>query len=73
MLDSHPQQNKDSIVYSKYGALLKEMDFYHILQLITGDVTKNDLQEVKVGMAISILSYAKEDMAKFNSRQPLLP
>jgi len=76
MLDRHPLRNKDGILYSKYGPLLKEMDFYRISQLTTGDVTKNDLQEwlsVKVGMAVSILSYAKEDMAKFNSGQPLLP
>jgi len=76
MLDRHPLRNKDGILYSKYGPLLKEMDFYRISQLTTGDVTKNDLQEwlsVKVGTAVSILSYAKEDMAKFNSGQPLLP
>ena len=76
MLDHHPQRNKDGIVYSKYGPLLKEMDFYCISQLTTGDVTKIDLQEwlgVKVGMAVSILSYAKEDMVKFNSGQALLP
>ncbi|KAK2462216.1 hypothetical protein APHAL10511_005763 [Amanita phalloides] len=76
MLDHHPQRNKDGILYSKYGPLLKEMDFYCISQLTTGDVMKNNLQEwlsVKVGMAVSILSYAKEDMAKFNSGQPLLP
>ena len=76
MLDHHLQQNKDGILYSKYGPLLKEMDFYHISQLTTGDVMKNDLWEwlsVKVGMAVSILSYAREDMAKFNSGQPLLP
>ena len=76
MLDRHPLRNKDGILYSKYGPLLKEMDFYRISQLTTGDVTKNDLQEwlgVKVGTAVAILSYAKEDMAKFNSGQPLLP
>ncbi|KAK2462218.1 hypothetical protein APHAL10511_005765 [Amanita phalloides] len=76
MLDCHPQWNKDGILYSKYSPLLKEIDFYHISQLTTGDVMKNDLQEwlsMKVGMAVSILSYTKEDMAKFNSRQPLLP
>jgi hypothetical protein len=76
MLDRHPQWNKDGILYSKYGPLLKEMDFYRISQLTTGDVTKNDLQEwlgVKVGTAVSILTYAKEDMAKFNSGQSLLP
>ena len=74
--EHHPQWNKDGILYSKYGPLLKEMDFYHISQLTTGDVTKNDLQEwlgMKVGMAVSILSYTREDMAKFNSGQPLLP
>ena len=76
MLDHHPQRNKDGILYSKYGPLLKEMDFYRISQLTTGDVTKNDLQEwlgVKVGTAVLILTYAKEDMAKFNSGQSLLP
>jgi hypothetical protein len=64
-LDMHKERNKDGILFTPFGALMKGKGFLRITQLTLEYVKLKDLQDflgIEVGTAILILQYAKEDV-----------
>ena len=64
-LDRHEQRNKDGIVYSPFGPILKAEGFHCMSQLTRKNVQFPDLETwlgIKPGTAVSILQYAAQDL-----------
>jgi hypothetical protein len=65
-LDEHEDRNQDGILYAPFGSILHERGFFRITQLDLEFVTTKDLEEwleVKLGVAVLIMQYVKEDIA----------
>ncbi|KAL4071931.1 hypothetical protein J3A83DRAFT_4412025 [Scleroderma citrinum] len=64
-LDHHEQRNKDGIIFTPFGAILKAKGFLRLSQLTSKFIQISDLQawlNIEAGVAILIVKYAKEDL-----------
>ena len=75
-LDKHEERNKDGIMFSPYGDILKEKGFLCISQLTLEFIHLKDLQDwlgIEVSTAILIMQYAKEDVEALKSGKWIFP
>lgn len=75
-LDSHKGRNQDGIIFTPFGAVLKNKGFVCITQLTSDFVTLRDLQEwlgIEVGTAILIMQYSKMDVRAIDEGRLFFP
>jgi hypothetical protein len=64
-LDTNEERNKDGIIFTPYGAILKDKGFLRLSQLTLDIFTLKDLQEwlgISAGSAVLVMQYAKQDI-----------
>ena len=72
----HAGRNKDGVVYTPYGPILKTRGFVRISQITTDLFTVKDLAEwldAPIGTAVFIMQYAKEDVTAINAGMLIIP
>lgn len=69
-LDQHPQRNQDGVAYAPFGEVMRRNGFVRLSQLTDEYVKLSYLQDllgIEFGTAISIMQYAKQDLAAVES------
>jgi hypothetical protein len=75
-LDKNEERNKDGIVFTPYGTILRNKGFLRLSQLTLDVFTLKDLQEwlgISAGSAVLIMQYAKQDIDDIKAGRLIVP
>ncbi|KAI9573343.1 hypothetical protein HD554DRAFT_2277655 [Boletus coccyginus] len=75
-LDTHGGRNKNGVVYSQFGPVLRAKGFSRLNHLSCKYIQLSDLEDwlgIEVGMAIDIFEYAEEDLEAARAGTLVLP
>ncbi|KAI9459620.1 hypothetical protein HD554DRAFT_2330919 [Boletus coccyginus] len=75
-LDTHSGRNKDRVVYSRFGPVLRAKGFYHLNHLSHKYIQLSELQDwldIEIGTAINIFEYAEDDLEVARAGTLVLP
>jgi hypothetical protein len=75
-LDTNEERNKDGIIFTPYGFILRDKGFLRLSQLTLDIVTLKDLQEwlgISAGSAVLIMQYAKQDIDDIKAGRLTVP
>ncbi|KAI9454840.1 hypothetical protein HD554DRAFT_2331680 [Boletus coccyginus] len=75
-LDTHGGRNKDRVVYSRFGPVLRAKGFYRLNHLSRKYIQLSELQDwldIEIGTAINIFEYAEDDLEAARAGTLVLP
>ncbi|KAI9569504.1 hypothetical protein HD554DRAFT_2250489 [Boletus coccyginus] len=75
-LDTHGGRNKDRVVYSRFGPVLRAKGFYRLNHLSCKYIQLSELQDwldIEIGTAINIFEYAEDDLEAARAGTLVLP
>ncbi|KAI9572026.1 hypothetical protein HD554DRAFT_2168276 [Boletus coccyginus] len=75
-LDTHGGRNKNGVIYSQFGPVLRAKGFSHLNHLSHKYIQLSDLEDwvgIEVGTAIDIFEYAEEDLEAARAGTLVLP
>ncbi|KAI9566566.1 hypothetical protein HD554DRAFT_2274127 [Boletus coccyginus] len=75
-LDTHGGRNKDRVVYSQFGPVLRAKGFYRLNHLSRKYIQLSELQDwldIEIGTAINIFEYAEDDLEAARAGTLVLP